>query len=110
MMPSRSEMSSYFQRLLTVLQCLYTQSPSKDERLLLEKLLYNQTDMTAREIAYIVGFVMQMEYSSLLNEVYEALRSDYTPVKEDYEILYNKLVTCCYGDWAAFSTKEVKDE
>ncbi|QPC82460.1 hypothetical protein G4Y79_22695 [Phototrophicus methaneseepsis] len=99
MMPSKENMSEYFQRLLKVLQCAFTVPLWKEEYLPLIYYLYEETDLTEREVAFIVGQLISSNYMDVIHDVSEA-RTDFEPDENDMEELITRLEGCGFGAWA----------
>ncbi|MCA9895279.1 MAG: hypothetical protein KC615_19980 [Anaerolineae bacterium] len=98
-MPSKENMGPYFKRLLKVIECLYPTPPPKEKYLYLLCFLYEETQMTEREVAYIYGSYVGKDYLDLIGDVSEA-RTEFVPNLEKYGLLKQQLVDCGYGDWA----------
>ena len=104
MMPSKENMGPYFKRLLKVIECLYPTTPPKEEYLYLLHFLYEETEMTQREVAYVFGSYLGKDYLDFYGDVSEA-REELIPNLDEYELLQQKLDDCGFGNWAIDPTK-----
>jgi hypothetical protein len=103
MMQLKDPLNPHAQRLLEILQCASPQ-PDEQGRLFLTHILYHESDMTEREVAYFVGRLVGLYYLDVINDVHDARTLDFTDSKDDLQALRQRLYDCGYDDWLSSTT------
>jgi hypothetical protein len=84
---------------LAFLKCVFPDSVSRDECLLLMYVLYDIGDMSMRAVADAAGILMNADYIDYLHDMYFVASHNYVVDQEKASTLRQRLYACGYETW-----------